>query len=216
MFLVFSFTFWIMLKQKPTYEEELTLLRRGYRYIAGVDEVGRGAFAGPVVAAAVILPYNFKFMTELDDSKKLSEKKREQLATIIKLYALSYAIAEVSLIEINRYGIGIAAKKAFSQALGKLDRVPDYVLIDAFRLDKSHRVRQKAIIHGDSISVSIAAASIIAKVYRDRLMESWDADYPEYGFAAHKGYGTADHRQKITEFGLCPLHRTSFKILASR
>lgn len=197
---------------RPTYSEEYTLLQKGYRYIAGVDEVGRGAFAGPVVAAAVILPPDFKFFSELNDSKILPKEKREQLALIIKLYAVSYAVAEVPLHEINRFGIGRAAQKAFSQAIGKLSVVPDYILIDAFKLNKPHKLKQKAIIHGDALSASIAAASIIAKVYRDHVMELLDREYPQYGFRMHKGYGTALHRRKIAEYGLCPLHRTSFKI----
>lgn len=200
------------MKSRPTFNEEIELYNQGYRHIAGIDEVGRGAFAGPVVAAAVILPPDFKFTSELHDSKLLSRKKREQLAAIIKLYAVSYAIAEVSLIEINRYGIGIAAKKAFSQAIGKLAYLPDYLLIDAFPMDATHRIKQKAIIHGDQISVSIAAASIIAKVYRDRLMEELHERYPHYQFNEHKGYGTAKHRSLIKQFGLCPLHRTSFNL----
>ncbi len=200
------------MKTRPTFDEEEQLLRAGYRSVAGVDEVGRGAFAGPVVAAAVILPFSFKFASEINDSKILSARKREQLSTIIKFYAESYAIAEVPLGEINRSGIGIAAQKAFSQAVGRLSVVPEYILVDGFAFSKPHKVRQKAIIHGDSISLSIAAASIIAKVYRDRLMEKLDAFYPEYGFAIHKGYGTASHREKIREHGLCPIHRTSFNI----
>jgi ribonuclease HII len=197
---------------KPTFEEEVSLLEHGYSSVAGVDEVGRGAFAGPVVAAAVILPPYFPFQTEINDSKLLTALKREQLSTIIKLYARAYAVAEVPLIEVNRLGIGKAAQKAFSQAVGKLRVAPDYLLMDAFYLDKPHRVKQKAIIHGDRISISIAAASIIAKVYRDRLMERLHTLYPEYNFAENKGYGTSHHRTMIKKHGLCPIHRTSFDL----
>jgi ribonuclease HII len=195
-----------------TFNEEIELWEQGYTYIAGVDEVGRGAFAGPVVAAAVILPQNFPFASEINDSKILSKQKREQLATIIRLYAVSYAIAEVSLIEINRFGIGQAAQKAFSQAIGKLRYLPEYVLIDAFYLNRPHKVKQKAIIHGDGISLTIAAASIIAKVYRDRVMERLHEAFPKYNFANNKGYGTDEHRKMIKKHGLCPLHRTSFDL----
>jgi len=198
---------------RPTLDEEFFLWEQGYSTVAGVDEVGRGAFAGPVVAAAVILPRSFPFIVEINDSKQLPKPKREQLASIIKLYAISYGIAEVSLLEVNRLGIGRAAQKAFSQAIGKLSITPDFVLIDAFHLAKPHKVKQKAIIHGDSQSISIAAASIIAKVYRDRVMERLHELYPEYNFKENKGYGTDYHRSMIKKFGLCPLHRTSFNLL---
>lgn len=197
---------------KPTLDEEQYLWDGGYKYVAGVDEVGRGAFAGPVVAAAVILPASFPYLSEINDSKLLPKRKREQLATVITLYAVSYAIAEVPLLEINRLGIGLSAQKAFSQALGKLSIVPDYVLIDAFSLAKPHKLKQKAIIHGDGLSLSIAAASIIAKVYRDKIMDYLHDAYPVYNFKANKGYGTDEHRRKIKEYGLCPVHRASFNL----
>jgi ribonuclease HII len=200
------------MNSKPSFNEEYLLWSQGYSIVAGVDEVGRGAFAGPVVAAAVILPYDFPYASELNDSKLLTPKKREQLATLIRLYAVSYAIAEVPLLEINRFGIGRAAQKAFSQAIGKLSVYPEYLLLDAFYLNTAHKLKQKAIIHGDSLSYSIAAASIIAKVYRDRVMEELDHRYPEYGFADHKGYGTETHRFNIRKHGLCPIHRRSFDL----
>jgi ribonuclease HII len=200
------------MQSRPTFNEEYSLWERGYTTVAGIDEVGRGAFAGPVVAAAVILPRNFPYQTEINDSKLLAAEKREQLSSIIRLYAVSYAIAEVSLIEVNRLGIGKAAQKAFSQAVGKLKIHPDFLLIDAFKLDKPHRLQQKAIIHGDALSVSIAAASIIAKVYRDRVMGKLHLSFPEYNFAENKGYGTDHHRKMIKKYGLCPLHRTSFAL----
>lgn len=196
----------------PTLNEEMQLWDRGYSWVAGVDEVGRGAFAGPVVAAAVILPVHFSYSSDINDSKLLSPRKREQLAAVIQLYAVTFGIAEVSLGEVNRLGVGRAAQKAFSQAIGKLSLVPDYVLIDAFYLAKPHKLKQKAIIHGDSLSISIAAASIIAKVYRDRIMEQLHELYPEYNFKENKGYGTGQHRSMIKKHGLCPLHRTSFDL----
>lgn len=197
---------------KPTLDEERALWESGYLQIAGVDEVGRGAFAGPVVAAAVILPPSFPFASHIHDSKLLTVQKRQQLATIIKLYAISYSIAEVPIREVNRLGIGHAAQKAFSEAVGMLATFPDYLLIDAFYLTKPHKVKQKAIIHGDRISISIAAASIIAKVYRDKIMNTSHERYPEYNFKENKGYGTGYHRSMIKKHGLCPLHRTSFDL----
>jgi ribonuclease HII len=197
---------------KPTFYEENILWNQGIQYIAGVDEVGRGCFAGPVVAAAVILPSNFNATNEINDSKKLSAKKRQQLSAIIKEHALTYAIAEVSVAIINKIGVGKAAQQAFVNAINKLSIPPDHILIDAFYIENLNRTIQKPIIHGDSISISIAAASIISKVYRDELMEKLHEQYVHYDFLTNKGYGTKKHQEAIKRYGLSDLHRMSFHL----
>ena len=197
---------------KPTLNEEKQLWREGFTHIAGIDEVGRGCFAGPVVAAAVILPQEFNATDEINDSKLLSPKKREELAKIIKNHALNFAIAEISVEIINQIGIGKATQKAFLQAVTTLSLKPDYILIDAFYIEALTKKNQKPIIHGDGLSISIAAASIIAKVYRDGIMQNLHPQYPQYEFHQNKGYGTKKHREAIKKFGLCPLHRTSFNL----
>lgn len=197
---------------KPTFAEENLLWEKGLKYIAGIDEVGRGCFAGPVVAAAVILPSDFKATDEINDSKLLSPEKREKLAPIIKKYALCYSIAEISIEIINEVGIGKATQKAFYQAVNTLTVKPQYVFIDAFYIDNLDRKNQKPIVHGDRKSISIAAASIIAKVYRDALMQKLHEKYPEYDFYQNKGYGTKKHREAIKKFGLCDVHRKSFDL----
>lgn len=197
---------------KPTFDEENILWHQGLRAIAGVDEVGRGCFAGPVVAAAVILPRDFNATDEINDSKLLSPKKREKLAPIIKKSCVSYSIAEISIEIINEVGIGKATQRAFYQAVNTLTIKPEYVFIDAFYIDNMDRKNQKPIIHGDRKSISIAAASIIAKVYRDELMRKLNAKYPQYDFWQNKGYGTKKHRDAIKKFGLCDMHRKSFDL----
>lgn len=199
-------------KQKPTFEYELKLWERGLQYIAGVDEVGRGCFAGPVVAAAVILPQHFSATDKIDDSKRLSPKIRKELATIIKKHAIAYTIAEISVSIINEIGIGKAAQQAFAKSVQGLKKEPDHILIDAFTITGLPRKKQTPIIYGDSISISIAAASIIAKVYRDALMERMHNNYKVYDFFSNKGYGTKKHREAIGKYGLCDLHRTSFSL----
>jgi ribonuclease HII len=198
--------------QKPTFDEEQILWKKGYEYIAGVDEVGRGCFAGPVVTAAVILPSHFSSQTPIDDSKRLSPKKREELAIVIKQQALAYAIAQTPVETINAVGIGEATQQSFLQSLLSLDLTPQFVLIDAFYVKNYPREKQKALIHGDQRSISIAAASIIAKVYRDALMKKLPKKYDLYDFATNKGYGTKKHREAIGAYGLCDLHRTSFSL----
>lgn len=200
----------------PTFNEEHLLWQKGFTQIAGIDEVGRGAFAGPVVVAAVIFAQNYKFfnslLNEINDSKKLSSKKRTILAKSIKEEALCFAIQEGSLDTINSVGIGKATQQAFLEVTKQLCHTPDFFLIDAFYIDRLDKAKQKPIIHGDSLSISIAAASIIAKVYRDELMDTLHMDHPNYFFNQNKGYGTSLHRGKIKEFGLSPLHRTSFSL----
>jgi ribonuclease HII len=175
--------------------------------IAGIDEVGRGCLFGDVVAAAVILPDGL-IIEGIDDSKKLSPIKREALYEQIREEALSIGIAFVDHATIDRINIKQAARLAMKLALERLSIQPQYVLVDAEKVDS--KIPQLAIIHGDSLSQSIAAASIIAKVARDRQCLSWDVEYPEYGIALHKGYATKLHRERIIEHGPCPRHRKTF------
>lgn len=191
-------------------EFENQALSEGYKFIAGVDEVGRGCLAGCVVAAAVLLDFSKPIPEGLNDSKKLSTKKRKSLDSEIKKNALSYSIAQVEADEIDRINILEATKKAMRLAIEKLDPSADFLLIDAVQL-KTLFIPQKAIIHGDAISASIAAASIIAKNYRDNLMQEMDKVYPDYGFAKHVGYGTKAHFEALRKHGACEIHRKSFR-----
>lgn len=193
---------------KLFYEREMTEL--GAQYIAGVDEVGRGPFAGPVVCAAVILPLEKKNLIEgIDDSKKLKEGERERLAELIKERAIAYKICEVDNKTIDRINILQATKLCMKQAVEGLAVEPDVVFVDGnFKIDITFP--QQTLIKGDALSYSIGAASILAKVYRDRLMCEFDKIYPQYGFAQHKGYGTKMHRDAIREYGLCEIHRRTF------
>lgn len=194
----------------PTLKEEDALWARGYRHLAGVDEVGRGPLAGPVVAAAVILPAtSAEFYNRVRDSKLLTAAQRERLCAEIQEHALAWATAGVSSQEIDRTGIGPATKKAMSEAIQGLTVRPDFLLIDAVKLP-TVGLPQKSIIKGDSTCLSIASASIVAKVHRDRLMTDAEKEYPGYGFDRHKGYGTSEHLARLRDLGLCPLHRRSF------
>lgn len=180
----------------------------GFRLIAGIDEAGRGPLAGPVVAAAVILPENV-FIERLDDSKKLTPKRRDVLFDIIIEKAISFGIGIIDEKCIDRINILNATKKAMVMAVNSLSCTPDILLIDAVRLDDLD-IRQIPIIKGDCLSISIAAASIMAKVTRDRLIDEMDPIYPQYGFRNHKGYGTEEHINAIKKYGICPIHRLSF------
>ncbi len=182
----------------------------GFKFIAGVDEVGRGCLAGAVVAAAVILDLSKPLPKGLDDSKKITAKNRERIAEEIRENAVCFAVAQIEADEIDRINILQATKKAMSVAVGKLNPAADFLLIDALGL-KEINLPQKAIIHGDAISASIAAASIIAKTYRDNLMRELDETYPEYGFSKHVGYGTKQHFEALRKHGACPLHRKTFR-----
>lgn len=182
----------------------------GYICVAGVDEVGRGCLAGPVVAGACILDLSRPLPKGLNDSKKLTAKTREAIALQLQADCISYAIGQVEADEIDRINILEATKKAMLAAIANLDPPADFLLIDALQLKQSP-LPQKAIIKGDSISASIAAASILAKTYRDDLMTAYDREYPQYGFSGHKGYGAASHFEAIREHGPCLLHRRSFK-----
>ncbi len=187
--------------------------QEGFKILAGMDEVGRGCIAGPVVAAAVILPKDF-FLAGVNDSKLLSEKKRLQLAAVIKREAVAWSVAAVSAGYIDRENILQATREAMRMAVQELSPQPDFLLLDALTLPGLH-IRQYPLIKGDRLSISIACASIIAKVERDYFMQSCDTIYPGYGFARHKGYGTRDHIEAIGRLGSCPLHRQSFAPLKS-
>jgi ribonuclease HII len=185
-------------------------ISEGFRFIAGVDEVGRGCLAGAVVAAACILDLSKPLPAGLNDSKKLSEKKREQINEELERSVVAYAIGQVEADEIDRINILQATKKAMRLAVERLTPNADFLLIDAVQL-KEINLPQKAIIRGDAISASIAAASILAKTYRDRLMREMCRIYPEYGFSKHVGYGTRAHFEALRRYGACPLHRKSFR-----
>ncbi|MFC5448319.1 ribonuclease HII [Paenibacillus aestuarii] len=194
-------------------EYEKRIWELGFTRIAGIDEVGRGCLFGDVVAAAVILPQGY-VLEEVNDSKKLSEKKRNALFEQIMNEALAVGVGIVDVATIEAINIKQAARLAMKQAVEQLGIVPDYLLVDAENVDSE--IEQEAIIHGDALSQSIAAASIIAKVTRDRMCEEWDAIYPEYGLAVHKGYATKHHREMLLRFGPSDLHRKLFirKIMA--
>lgn len=179
----------------------------GWQRIAGLDEVGRGSLFGQVVAAAVILDPKRRIVG-LDDSKKLLPERREVLAQRIREHALAWAIAEVDASRIDAWNIYQASRQAMVGALQQLKIPPDYLLLDAMQLDVM--IEQKSLIHGDALSISIAAASIIAKVDRDRRMAEWDAVYPQYGLAQHKGYATPEHLEALRAYGPTPHHRYSF------
>ncbi len=180
---------------------------QGARLIAGVDEVGRGAWCGPVVAAAVILPEDAP-IAGLRDSKQLSEQRREQLDALIRSHAVAVGIGFADAATIDAINIRRATQRAMLAAIAQLAPQPDFLLIDAEQLDTP--CAQQKIIHGDAVSVSIAAASIVAKVYRDAWLRALDRDYPHYGLAAHKGYGVPAHRKALLEHGPCALHRKSY------
>lgn len=193
-----------MLKQ---YENDLR--NKGYKYICGIDEAGRGPLAGPVVVASVIMPAN-SIIEGVNDSKKVSEKKREKLYDLILEEAISYGVGIIGQDEIDEINILNATKKGLTMSLQELTQKPDLIIVDALTHIDTLGIPYESIIKGDAKCYSISAASIIAKVTRDRIMREWDKVYPQYGFAQHKGYGTSAHINAIKEFGPCPLHRRSF------
>lgn len=193
----------------PDFSYENKALDKGYKFICGVDEAGRGPLAGPVCAAAVILPLNCE-IAGLDDSKKISEKKRELLFDKIIENAVAYNVAYGTLEEIEKYNILEATYIAMNQAIDGLNIKADFALIDGNRVPKGISVPCETVVKGDSKSCSIAAASILAKVTRDRLMLEYDKKYPQYLFAKHKGYGTKAHYEAISKYGVCEFHRMSF------
>lgn len=190
------------------YEIERDLTEKGYSAVCGVDEAGRGPLCGPVVAAACILPLGFE-MPELNDSKKLTPKKREKLFDVICQNAVAYCIAEASVEEIDRLNILEADLLAMRRAIDGLAVKADFALIDG-NIARDFQIPARAVIHGDAISPSIAAASILAKVTRDRACEELDRAYPQYGIAKHKGYGTKAHMDALRTYGPSPIHRKQF------
>ena len=190
-------------------EQENQLMQKGFKTICGIDEAGRGPLAGPVVVASVILPAD-SMIEGVNDSKKISEKKREKIYDQILEEAISYGVAIIGQDEIDEINILNATKKGLTMSLKELTVKPDLILVDALNGIDTLGIPYDSIIKGDAKCYSIAAASIIAKVTRDRIMKEWDSVYPQYGFEKHKGYGTAAHMQAIREHGLCPIHRRSF------
>ncbi len=190
-------------------EKENELRKRGFNSICGIDEAGRGPLAGPVVVASVIMPVESN-IEGVNDSKKISEKKREKLYEQILDEAISYGVGIVGQDEIDEINILNATKKGLTMSLQELTVKPDLIIVDALNHIDTMGIPYESIIKGDAKCYSISAASIIAKVTRDRIMREWDKVYPEYGFERHKGYGTSAHIEAIKEYGLCPIHRRSF------
>ena len=182
---------------------------KGVKYIAGIDEAGRGPLAGPVVVASVILPQD-SMIEGINDSKKVSEAKREKLYDLIINEAISYGIGIIYQDEIDEINILQATKKGLTEAIKQMEVKPNIIMVDALSGIDTLGIPYKSIIKGDAKCYSIAAASILAKVTRDRIMREWDKIYPEYGFGSHKGYGTAKHIAAIREFGPCSIHRRTF------
>ena len=189
------------------YENELR--EKGFKYICGIDEAGRGPLAGPVVVASVILPEN-SMIEGINDSKKVSEKKREKLYDLIIEEAISYGVGIIGQDEIDDINILNATKKGLTMSIQELTQKPDLILVDALSKINTLGIPYESIIKGDAKCYSISAASIIAKVTRDRIMREWDKVFPQYGFATHKGYGTSAHIKAIQEYGACPIHRKTF------
>ena len=199
---------------KQLYNFENAARAEGYNLIAGVDEAGRGSLIGAVVIGAVILPPNL-YLENLDDSKKLSPTIREKLYDEIISNAVSVASVAVSIEEIDKFNIYQATLNGMIKAVNCLPVKPDFVLADAMNLHFKNKIKSRALIHGDALSASIAAASILAKVYRDRLADEWAKKFPVYGFEKNRGYGTKAHLAAINEFGFCELHRKSFNPVKS-
>ena len=193
----------------PDFSIEKEVIQNGYKFVCGVDEAGRGPLAGPVCAAAVILPIDAE-IEGLNDSKKLSEKKREALFPVICEKAIAYSIAFGSLEEIEKLNILEATYLAMNRAIEALPKQADFALIDGNRVPKDIKIPCQTVVKGDAKSCSVAAASILAKVTRDRLLLEYDEQYPQYNFKKHKGYGTKEHTDLILKYGPCPIHRMSF------
>lgn len=194
---------------KALKQQENELRKKGFNKICGIDEAGRGPLAGPVVVASVIMPAD-SMIEGVNDSKKVSEKKREALYDKIIEEAISYGVAIIGQDEIDEINILNATKKGLTMSLKELTVKPDLILVDALEHIDTMGIPYESIIKGDAKCYSISCASIIAKVTRDRIMREWDKVYPEYNFAQHKGYGTAKHIEAIRQYGLCPIHRRSF------
>src|SRR3990172_9660987 len=196
----------------PNFSFEKRLRRQGFLQIAGIDEVGRGSWAGPLVAAGVVLPENFIIPKGFSESKSVNPIQRAKFAQIILQKSISVAIAEVPASQIDKIGISKATNKAFRIVAKKLEPQADFFLLDAFYIKHFPKKKQLAIVKGDKKSVSIAAASIIAKVHRDSLMVKLSKAYPQYDFARHKGYGTRVHQEAIRKYGFTQIHRTSYNL----
>ena len=190
-------------------EMEKELYGKGFKNICGIDEAGRGPLAGPVVVAGVIMPQD-SMIEGVNDSKKVTEKRREKLYDLILDEAISYSVAIIGQDIIDEINILNATKQGVTQVVDELDIKPDLILVDALEHINTRGIPYEPIIKGDAKCYNIAAASIIAKVTRDRIMREWDEIYPQYGFISHKGYGTAKHIAAIKQYGLCPIHRKSF------
>ncbi len=190
-------------------EIEKDLYQKGFKNICGIDEAGRGPLAGPVVIAGVIMPQD-SMIEGVNDSKKVTEKRREKLYDLILDEAISYSVAIIGQDVIDEMNILNATKQGVTEVIDGLDVKPDLILVDALEHINTRGIPYEPIIKGDAKCYNIAAASIIAKVTRDRIMREWDEIYPQYGFINHKGYGTAKHIAAIKEYGLCPIHRRSF------
>ena len=188
---------------------EKELYNKGFKYICGIDEAGRGPLAGPVVVAGVIMPKD-SMIEGVNDSKKVSEKKREKLYDMILEEAISYSVAIIGQDVIDEMNILNATKQGVTKVVEELDVKPNLILVDALTHINTKGIPYDSIIKGDAKCYNIAAASIIAKVTRDRIMREWDEIYPQYGFINHKGYGTAKHIEAIKEYGPCPIHRRTF------
>lgn len=199
---------------KNLYRYEDETRAKGYDLIAGVDEAGRGSLVGPVVVAAVILPGDL-YLERLNDSKKISAKIRETLYDKITAAAVSWNVVAVSVEEVDNLNVYRATLAGMKRAVEGLDVQPEFVLTDAMKVDFGEKISTLSIIHGDALSASIAAASIIAKVTRDRLADEWALTYPEYGFDHNRGYGTKAHLDAIYEHGATPIHRRSFNPVKS-
>ena len=190
-------------------EIERDLYNKGFKNICGIDEAGRGPLAGPVVVAGVIMPED-SMIEFVNDSKKVTEKRREKLYDIIKEEAISYSIAVIDKDVIDDINILNATKKGVTEVVDGLEVKPDLILVDALEYIDTKGIPYEPLVKGDARCYNIAAASILAKVTRDRIMRQWDEIYPEYGFSSNKGYGTAKHIAAIKEYGLCPIHRVTF------
>ena len=190
-------------------EIEKDLYSKGFKNICGIDEAGRGPLAGPVVVAGVIMPEN-SMIEFVNDSKKVTEKRREKLYDVIKEEAISYSIAVIDQDVIDEMNILNATKKGVTDVVDGLEIKPDLILVDALEHINTRGIPYEPLIKGDARCYNIAAASILAKVTRDRIMRQWDEIYPQYGFLSNKGYGTAKHIEAIKQYGLCPIHRKSF------
>ena len=190
-------------------EIEKDLYSKGFKNVCGIDEAGRGPLAGPVVVAGVIMPEN-SMIEFVNDSKKVTEKRREKLYDVIKEEAISYSIAVIDQDVIDEINILNATKKGVTDVVDGLEIKPDLILVDALEHINTRGIPYEPLIKGDARCYNIAAASILAKVTRDRIMRQWDEIYPQYGFLSNKGYGTAKHIEAIKQYGLCPIHRKSF------